>query len=65
MAMTEGNGKRRVVIVNPAQYPCPACGRTDRWEGAFTTPGKEGAMTVWCDCGIGEIIFVVQKDVGR
>ena len=57
----QGNGKRRVVVVNPAEYPCPACGRTDRWEGAYEDPeDPRPSMIVYCDCGIGELKIITE-----
>jgi len=56
-----GNGKCRTVVIKPSEHPCPACGRTDRWEAAYATPGRTDRITMWCDCGLGEIAFVVEE----
>ncbi len=61
--MTNGNGRTSATAhVDLSREPCPACGRTDRWERmhAEEDPGHNPVIVVWCDCGRGELRIVVE-----
>lgn len=49
-------------VIDLSTVTCPACGRSDRWE-AMTGDHPEGnnpQISVWCDCGVGELLIVVE-----
>ena len=54
--------KAVIVPVNLSFHPCPACGSTDRWEGmdAEVSSDHNPVITVWCDCGLGELRIIVE-----
>lgn len=57
------NGRTKLqVLVDPSEHTCPACGRSDRWEGVEVEedPGHNPAIIVWCDCGLGELKIIVE-----
>jgi hypothetical protein len=47
-------------IVDISHIPCPACGRSDRWDAmaAEEPPSNNPQIKVFCDCGLGELVIV-------
>ena len=50
------------VKVDLRDYPCPACGRSDRWTHIVTEEriANNPALLVSCDCGAGELKIIVE-----
>lgn len=48
--------------IDLSHVACPACGRSDRWDGIFTkeTEHNNPELVVFCDCGRGEIVVVIE-----
>lgn len=49
-------------VIDISQIPCPACGRSDRWDAMVTREpaANNPELIVCCDCGIGELVIVVE-----
>jgi hypothetical protein len=54
--------QQTIIPVDLSLHPCPACGRSDRWEGmhAEESAHNNPTLIVWCDCGQGELQIIIE-----
>ncbi len=58
----DGFRKVDTTVIRLDEHACPACGRSDRWESVVPAedPLHNAGVTVFCDCGLGELRIVVE-----